>query len=222
MIDRTNPRKGILNYSPAEFSQKKHTSRSIFKSYPQPCSMNKQSIKREETCSDFPNFIDLQNLEESPWISINFSTRNPFHPLYHAKTPCALAWLEVEPNWQCLRRLTESSQSQCFFPKKNQQLKTCSVWILRYYTLKKVTCPLKRGQFPPGKDRTPTTIFSVTSLEESHLELRISIFQVGGRHRKMSSFVLCSSREVDPRWHTRSEASPWGIYSSLVTVFSNT
>ena len=54
-----------------------------------------------------------------------------------------------------------------FFSKKNQQLKTCSVWILRYYTLKKVTCPLKRGQFPPGKDRTPTTIFSVTSLEES-------------------------------------------------------
>ena len=98
-----------------------------------------------------------------------------------------------------------------FLSKKNQQLKTCSVWILRYYTLKKVTCPLKRGQFPPGKDRTPTTIFSVTSLEESHLELRISIFQVDGRYRKMSSFVSCSSREVDPRWHTRSEASPGGL-----------
>ena len=114
-------------------------------------------------------------------------------------------------------------KSTFFFSKKNQQLKTCSVWILRYYTLKKVTCPLKRGQFPPGKDRTPTTIFSVTSLEESHLELRISIFQVGGRYRKMSSFVLCSSREVDPRWHTRSEASPGGTlhWSRFLATLKN-
>lgn len=84
-------------------------------------------------------------------------------------------------------------KSMFFFSKKNQQLKTCSVWILRYYTLKKVTCPLTRGQFQkerialqPPSFQWQKVVFEKgrTSLEKSHLELRISIFQVGGRYRK--------------------------------------
>lgn len=86
-----------------------------------------------------------------------------------------------------------------------------------------------KGAISKGKDRTPTTIFSVAKSSFRKRTYFIGKIPSGAENihlpswwkipKKCRHLVLCSSREVDPRWHTRSEASPWGIYSSLVTIF---